>query len=402
MNLFSKDFTRYLNLAVLIAVLLLCLFALLRGRNAIGGRNQWDFTAHYFSAKAFQAGLNPYDNQAVNSVTTKPYVIPIEVTYPYHPYTLHYFRLFTWLPYPRALLVYMLYHLVLVLILPAVWQAFFQEPFNIFLLLIQLLFSFNSTLFLALTAGNPAVFEAFVIWIALLAFIKDLPWLFLFFIVIISFFKGTPIVLTLMVFLLPAKWKNAIPFVTMLTISLMIWLSPLLFSSKIFHDFWAYSSNVREFGISNPSSFAMIYQVFLEHAWFHNRMRNLIYSAWVLTVGFTYLWTIRKLSWNRSRVEMAFLTLLTYAIIVPRFKDYAYLQLIPVAYFLATKNPALLFSTLFALFIPAITIKLPNLVSQYHPLIAAVVNWAYLVAILAHNHPTFPKNGALVSAVRNP
>src|SRR5262249_10293765 len=110
MTLFSRGFTKHLNLAVLIAVLLLCLFALLRGRNAIGGRNQWDFTAHYFSAKAFQAGLNPYDNQAVNGVTTAPYVIPIGLTYPYHPYTLHYFRLFTWLPYPKALLVYMSYH----------------------------------------------------------------------------------------------------------------------------------------------------------------------------------------------------------------------------------------------------------------------------------------------------
>ena len=37
-----------------------------------------------------------------------------------------------------------------------------------------------------------------------------------------------------------------------------------------------------------------------------------------------------------------------------------------------------------------------------YPLIAAVVNWAYLVAILAPNHPTFPKKGALVSTVLKP
>jgi hypothetical protein len=366
-----------LRLILLLTVCLAALFFILNGRNAVGGYGQWDFRAHYYSARAFAAGLDPYSNADVNRLNTTPYPVPGGHTYPYHPYTLPYFQLFTFLPYATATVVYTLYNVLLTLLLVALWQKFFlRERVSILAFTVCLLFSFNGSLLLGLAAGNPAVLEAAILWGAMLCFIKDRPLGFLLLITLISFFKGTPIILAPLVLLLPGGLKNIKLLAWVLLPALLVWLSPLLFLPKLFSEFWAYSSAVRETGIINPCSYAFISEILAGWPW----LVKIVYFIWIIAVVSVYLMIIRKLDRRTERIGIVFLSLLTYALIVPRFKDYAYIQLLPISYFLITRNLGLLFFNLFGLVSGGL--RLPYLVQQYHPFFAAVVNWAVLAALI--------------------
>lgn len=366
--------------AILLLVCALFVSVLMREFDTISDANQWDFRAAYFSAKAYEKGLNPYRNEEVNGLNDTPIPVHPYLTYTYHPYTLYYFRLFTWLPYPTAVAAYMAFNLALLLIVVGLWRRYFLERVNPLLFGVILVCSFNSALFMMLNSANTAVLEALLIWLALLAFSRDRPWPFLVLIAVISFVKGTPIVLSLMVFLLPGRRKNALPFLSVLLASALVWLSPLLFSPAIFRDWWSWASGIREVGRVNPSSWAFILDC-VQGAGRERWFAHLGYLAWLAFVGATYIWLVRGRAPSAGRTELAFFTLLTYAVVVPRFKDYAFIQLIPVAYLLISKNPGLLLFHLFDYFTPGI--DLPYFLKEYHPLMAAVIDWGYLGWLLS-------------------
>jgi len=368
---------RNLNLILLLILCLSFLFAIVSSSNLIGEREyQRDFRTYYLASKTQQAGLNPYDNAQVGSFNTTPYGIP-GLTYAYHPYTLFYFQIFTIFPYTQALLIYMIYNLGLLGLLIYVWKRFFFPNWiNLFLFLVVFLFAFNKPIFIALYLGGTSPLEAVIMWLALVAFIKNRPLIFLVLVSIISFFKGTPIVLAPMVFLLPAGTKNFRLFMTVLSIAFMIWLSPLLFEPQIFKSFWDFASRVREIGIINPCFKVLIVDLFERLGWNSGLSINLIYGSWVLILGLLYAYIIKRLDWASNRILVAFFTLLTYALIIPRFKDYAYIQLIPIAYFIIMKYPGLIFFNLFNQFREGIT--LPYFLDQYFPFYAAIINWGFL------------------------
>ena len=153
----------------------------------------------------------------------------------------------------------MVFNISLILLLIVVLKkVFFPEQINVVLFTVNLLFSFNSALFLGLKAGNPAILEAFIIWLALASFVTNRPLVFLLLISTIAFFKGTPLVLASMIFLLPDKRKNVrLAFFLVLAV-ISLWLSPLLFSPRTFLDYWHYSSSVRETGIINPCAVSFL------------------------------------------------------------------------------------------------------------------------------------------------
>lgn len=389
---YQKNFTlngkkrvyKYLNLILLLFLCAVSLFFFLRDRNIIGLHNQWDFRTYYVSTKTFESGLDPYNNKDVNYINNTPYIIPSAQTYPYHPFTFPYFQIFTRFSYPQALKIYMLYNLLLIFLLIYLWKIFlFPEKLNVLIFLMILLFSFNSAIFRGLTAGNPAFFESTIIWLALIALMKEQRFIFLILISIISFFKGTPLILTFMFFFLPAKQKNIQIFLLFLTTFITIWLSPLWFAPQMFRNFWAYASNVREIGIINPCFYALAQDLLQIIAINTRWIINGVYGIWILGIFSIYIFLIRGLNWKENKLMIVLFTLLTYALIVPRFKDYAYIQLLPVAYFLTIKHPGLLFLYLFEVLSEGI--KLPSLIREYNPFFSAVVSWIIFASYLSKN-----------------
>jgi hypothetical protein len=57
----------------------------------------WDFRTYYFTAKAFAAGLNPYNPSDVQRIAGEKVL-----EFYYFPLSLHFFKLFTYLPYKEA------------------------------------------------------------------------------------------------------------------------------------------------------------------------------------------------------------------------------------------------------------------------------------------------------------
>lgn len=406
MNYIKDFYTEYEKMILkslnIILLLLLCfsfLFIILINQKSIGGGNQWDFRSQYHAAKAYEAGLDPYNVNNANRFNNTPYMISWGHNYAYHPFTLPYFQLFTKFPYSQAVLLYMLYTLALIFILIYLWKKFFLHDWvNIFIFSLVLLFSFNKTLIIGLTAGNPAIFEAALVWLAFVFLIKNKPLIFLILISIISFFKVTPILLSLVVFLLPKGKKNLIPFLVVLAISIIIWLAPLVLAPQLFSSFWNYSSNLRETGIINPCAYSFIIDIFQKAGWENTGFMNSFYLVWIAIVFFIYLLIIRKLNWKEDKIPIVFFTFLTYAIIIPRFKDYAYIQLIPISYFLIMKNLGLLFFNLFGLFSHGV--KLPYFIRQYHPFLVAIINWGFFAFILSSSKEIKPDFAPVFSKIR--
>jgi hypothetical protein len=375
-------FKKY-NTILLLAVCALFLWVYVSGSNIIGGKRHWDFRAHYFSTKAYEAGLNPYNNRDVNRVNRSGYTIPAWMTYPYHPITLNYFKLFTKFEYDEALRIYLIYNLFLIFFLIILWKAYFiKENILILLFAILWLFSFNETIGIGLKAANPVFLETAIIWIAFAFLIHNRSLPFLILLGIISLFKGGPILLTPLVFLLPKDKKRIFfEFVAILTFFGIIILWPYFSNPLLFNSWLKYASNVKETGITNPCSYALIINLFkkigLRESWF---IINSTYALWVGMVMLAYMFVVKKLKWDANKILIIFFSLLTYAIIAPRFKDYAYIQLLPISYFLGIKNIGIMFFNLFGVFTRRI--GLPFFIKQYHAFFAAVISWGYLAYYL--------------------
>ena len=99
---YEKFILEHLNLILLLLLCASFLFMIINHQNIIGGGSQWDFRSHYFAARAYEAGLDPYRVENANQFNTTPYSIPHGINYPYHPFTLHWFRLFTGAAFPQA------------------------------------------------------------------------------------------------------------------------------------------------------------------------------------------------------------------------------------------------------------------------------------------------------------
>ncbi|MFC1452698.1 glycosyltransferase family 87 protein [Verrucomicrobiota bacterium] len=349
-----------------------------RGRDLMNPENQWDFRSHYHAAKAFRNGLDPYGVEHANRFNPTPHEIPWEHSYPYHPYTLGYFATFALLPYDTAVVVYMLYGAALLVFLIALWRVVdFRRWASVTIFAILVLSAFDQTVFLGLRAGNTAFFEAAMVWLALAMFVTNRPWAFLCALAGIAFFKGTPLALSPLVLLLPGRWRNLLPLLVVDGVGILIWLSPLLYCPDLFHAYWGYAAGVHETGSVNPCALALIGDILAACGLPGGGLANAVYLSWVAVLGLCYLAVIRKADWDGKRGLLAMFSLLTYAIMVPRFKDYAYVQLIPVAHFVVSRNAGMLFFALFPFI--ARDLALPGVIASYGSFFSAVAFWAYLL-----------------------
>lgn len=369
---------RYIKLVLLLTTCTLLLTVLLVNWKTVGGGNQWDFRAQYFETKAYYMRLNPYNHDVLVDVNDSPYETMGGNYFPYHPLAFNFFRLFTLLPYSSAADVFMVFLFLTLTALIVLWKEYILDHVDVLLFPVFLAFSFNCTLVIGLECGNIAALEALFIWLALLAFIKNRPWLFLLAIASISFFKMFPLLLTPMVFLLPDKRKNLISFGTVMLVTALLWFSPMLYDPVLFQarsqmlKFYAFL----DLGRINPCSMSLLIDLLQIVGQDQTLQRSIAYIIWLTVILGIYYLIIRKMDWEKERKELAFFTLLTYALAAPRFKHYAYLQLVPVAYYLFSRNPGLLVFDILRLLMP--NVKLPFLLNEYHPMLALGVNWAYL------------------------
>ena len=282
----SVKFNNYRTI-LLLAVCVLFLGIYLSNSTIISGIYHWDFRLHYFSTKAYEAGLNPYNNADVNRVNNSGYSIPPYHIYAYHPLTFNYFRLFTKFKYVNAQKIYFVFNLLLIFYLIILWKKYFlKDEISILLFAVVWLFSFNNPIKWGLISANTVFFETAIIWTALAFLINNRPLPFLSLLAIISFFKGSPLALTPLIFMLHKNNKKIIQFVVVLLLFFIFFIWPYFSNPTLYSSYWNGVLNLKETGVTNPCSYSFIMDFFraigLEGSW---NLINSIYALWVLLIA---------------------------------------------------------------------------------------------------------------------
>lgn len=318
---------------------------------------QRDFACFYTADTAFIHGQNPYNTpelQPVVSVEIAPYVYP--------PYTLYFFRPFTWFDYPTAAKLFLTLKLLAVAGLVYIWHRLLNldQYYGLFWFLIPL--AFSSALIADLRAGNISVFEELLIWAGFYFYIQKKTVLFGIAILLTAMFKLTPV---LLLGLLAAKWKKkemlcgalcVVAFIALLAVSAEAW-------PQLFMDFLR---NVRtlggERGVYDPSTWALLNDM---ARWIQIKtdcqlpviVPLVIYAGIVAVALGVSILLFQRLKPMDSRVADLWricLLCFAYAIIVPRLKNYSYILLIAPTFFVLTSckwmNPVLPLGALLAVY----------------------------------------------------
>ena len=362
---------------------------------------QWDFYGYYHCAKAYEAGLNPYDTDTVSQMVRKsvfPYVYP--------PITLFFFQIFTKLDYNFAFYAYLILKCVLITGIIFLWRNVFLNKKTDLLFYLLCLLSFNATIYLDLRSGNISMFEQFMIWLGLFCYLNRKFTLFCITTIAAAIFKIQPILFLFLLLFIENKNKYKYLIGSFFAFG-MIFLATYLFEPHLFSNFIANALNTtKEQGIINPSTFSFTREllqalskitgvaVFSKaYLIFYLIMITVIISAsWVACISITNLKIQDKQKW------IIFLICFVYSLICPRFKDYSYIILIVPAYFIIKRVSCIRPYVLLFIFmiISAIYITLPGLKItvyffwNYYPLIVSYCLWGlYLREIsLLHKHKT--------------
>ena len=370
---------------VLLAVLAVyCIFiAVHLWRHA--GDYQNDLKVYLAAAKAFERGLNPYEARNLLPFTGGKVVNP----YHYPAAALILFQPLAHLGGASATKIFLALKLAALAALILLWRFFFFRgrvgPFFYFLCLL----GFNGTIYIDLCAGNISIFEQLALWagFAFLLRRRFIPFAAL--VIAVALFKITPVAFLGLPLLFDgrAAWRRCAiaggVFVALLALATV--LTP--FGS----GFWNLSGEQMPLGhgVLAPSTMALAHDfcgavstgaAVALPVW----TPQALYLAAVAAILF-FSWRAWRRGSARDPRATLMLACLVYALLLPRFKDYNYILLLPPAYYalvrLARRGvPGLL--PLWPLAYPMIGIfRLPgfgfwpSLLINYYPWVTAVTIW---------------------------
>ena len=362
-------------------------------------RYQWDFAAYYHAARAHAHGLDPYNNADLSRVAGVD--VPFNFVYP--PATLWAFRPFALLDYDLAARAFLTLKCLVFIGLLFIWTRRILPEVDVWFYVLCLL-AFCSAIMIDFTAGNVTVFEQFLVWSAFAALLARKPILFCALIVLAALLKLTPI-LFLFVLLATDDPRRRRYLVFSLLGFFAILAATYALSPALFHGFLANAVALEERGVLNPSTLAAIKDLARSCAT-RAGLPMLMHLAWpiyaaVVVALIAVTWRagarLRAAEMPDAERTQLFLACFLYALIMPRFKDYAYALLIPPTYYLLRRMSDLKAwpFLLFLLVLPFNQyVRLPGLtvifeaIKAYYPLALAYLLWALYLRDLAHRSDT--------------
>lgn len=375
-------------------VLLLYFVTLILHISANYTNYQWDFRTHRKAAEIAASGKDPYDPDTLLKHEDTSFL------YTYPPVTLYFYKLFTLAEYKSAFHIFLVSKCILLFGLIYFWQkAFLKQGVGPLFYLFCLL-AFNSAVYRDLIAGNINLVEQAMLWLAFFFYLKRNLLLFCIFCLMAASFKMTPIFFLILLLLSNEEKKysyffgSAGAFIAYLLLQYI--LVPQLFSAFIRNALIV----VGERGSIAPSTFTLVGNIF---QWLSKHgdvlVPRTIQFAVVLLIAaavvfFTYKAYARLQRINHPYKEMIslFLVCLVYALIHPRFKDYAHILLLLPAYYIIRNTrftpavPFVFFLTVLVyppFLLPGIDIIF-NFFWKYYPLMIVYTIWGmYLYEIFS-------------------
>jgi Glycosyltransferase family 87 len=362
---------------------------------------QWDFRTHRKAGEIFASNLDPYDSSILFPQAQTNFL------YNYPPVTLYFYQFFAEFEYKTAFHIFLIAKCILLIGLIYFWKREFLKTNTYALFALFCLLAFNSAVYRDLIAGNINLLEQVFLWLAFFFYIKHRLVLFCAFCLLAASFKMTPSFFLVLLLLADDKKKYqyfvgaGFAFLAYLFIQFII--VPDMVTSAFQNAF----AVVSERGAIVPSTFTLISDV---SNWLAKNAGLATPPAIPFFILAVIVIAVILLSYkaharlksvkveNREMLEV-FLVCLVYALIHPRFKDYAYILLIVPAYYIImhnhfTKvNPFVFF---FAILVyPPFIIPGTEVIFiffwKYYPIVVAYLIWAmYLSEIFSSDFAKSP------------
>lgn len=333
---------------------------------------QWDFRTYYYAAKLHGTGANPYDTAVVRNLADQP-MHP----YLYPPLALRLFQPLSHWSFKTASYVWLGFKFLFLVPLIWIWRKYFvagpiRWPFYLLAIL-----AFGSPLYLDLKAGNVAMIEQLLLWLGFVFLLKDKPLWFCVLVVMASLFKGLILVflLLLLVFKIPRRWWYMVGSGVAFGI---VQLIDYLAHPDLYSTFLQQSLTWDERGANfNPSTYAMAKDIVQPLS--EKGFSEATVAAWALVFYGVVIVTVLALTWRHVRPKLAggtnnssadqtaqmtvviLLFCLLFALLMPRFKVYSFMMVLPSVYYVIRTNGAR----------------------------AALIAWFVLLTISPHSHLPF-------------
>jgi hypothetical protein len=251
-------------------------------------------------------------------------------------------------------------------------------------------FAFGSAVLVDFTAGNIAVFEQALLWMAFAALLSRRWWIFALLVVVAAQAKLTPVFFLGLLLVIDdrPRWT---PFVGGSVLFAMAVAANVFLLPDQTREFLRSVSALGERGWGDPSMLGVMEDLV-------DQLRGLRLPIPLMTAGALYLTAVaavlgHTVRWWRASREMAtrdpvlvvLVTLAVYALVMPRMKDYSYVALLPVGWYVLARRETVaaslaVLAVLVPRPLPQLKLWLP-LVPQaytYAPLLAALVLWTML------------------------
>jgi hypothetical protein len=254
-------------------------------------------------------------------------------------------------------------------------------------------FAFGSAALVDFTAGNIAVFEQLLLWLAFAALLARRRWTFALLVVLAAQCKLTPVFFLGLLLVVDERpqWGPFLGGGALM--AALVGANVVLFPGQT-REFLASISALAERGWGDPSTLGVMQDLV-------DQLRGLrlplpaatAYALYLAAAAFILAQTVRwwrtqRLAGTARPVEIVLVTLVTYALVMPRMKDYSYVALLPVAWYALSGRQAVtaslaVLAVLVPRPLPQLKLWLP-LVPQpytYAPLLAALVLWTMLTSV---------------------
>ncbi|NIO49981.1 MAG: DUF2029 domain-containing protein [Candidatus Aminicenantes bacterium] len=364
---------------------------------------QWDFKMYHSAVKVFFDGGNYYDGELIKEKGGRP-------PYPYSPYGIYFLLFLGILPSQNAAFLWLGLKLGILIVLFWIWKKIFYDYFDeryswilFCLFLVWSLRAFNRAIYMDFRAGNISIIEEFLIWSGMLFLLYGGRYLlFGLCLLVASFFKLLPIVLIGFVLIVgTGKIKDRIKQLAIIClIGLVIWGAGLLIMPFEFGEWFNFLRSAsfmpRESGIINPAILPFIRQIIGNGG---KVLELILYFLWIFIVFFISYFVSRNIlkkdfSLLQKKKYLFFLWCFVYPIILPRFKDYTFIFLLPVFYYSLTeiirkdKKRALKVIAVFLLTFSFVVLGRgaeSTIVLEYWPLLVTITAWIIFSVFMMKN-----------------
>jgi hypothetical protein len=368
---------------------------------------QWDLRIYHSAVKVFFEGGNYYDFDLLKEKGS-------HLPFGYSPYSIYFLLFLGILSFQKTALLWLGLKVVILIALFFIWKRIFYDYFDdrhswvlFCLFLVWSLRAFNRTIYMDLRAGNISIIEEFLIWSGILFLLyRGRYLLFGLCLLVSSFFKFLPIVLIGFVLIVgTGKMKDKIRQLGIIClISLVVWGAGILIIPFEFREWTNFLRLIPfrsgEVGIINPAILPFIREIIGNIG---KAYELILYFLWVLIVLFISYFVSkhifkRDFSSLKKKKYLFFLWCLVYAIIMPRFKDYTFIFLLPIFYYSLLeivkkgKRRVPKFIAVFLLsfsFLVLGTGPNPIIALDYWPLLITITSWIVFVVFIMENSIRF-------------